>query len=1143
MNKFLQSVLSYKAGLCLNETLVSMIFLLLTSLYALPLQAEETLKNVNVSIMLEQATVRQALNVLEKQSDYKFFYSSDEFNTKRRVSLHFKGNMDEALVLLLGKEITYTISGKHIILKKKLLVTSEVTQPGEIDKNPLDSSTSTPTDPTVNDTAVPPDLEISGVVTDDVNEPLPGVNVLLKGTAVGTTTDPMGVFKISVPDVSAVLVFSFIGYKTVELSVGNQTTINISLQPDTETLDEVVVVGYGSVKKSDLTGAVSSISKKNLGDRQVSSIAQLIQGQAAGVDVSQGKIRIRGVTSFNNTDPLYVIDGFIGGNPATINPNDITNIEILKDASSTAIYGSRGGNGVILITTASGKPGPMKLNLRYYEGVAMVPKKLEPLNADQYTDYVLNLLSNSARTPTDKFLSGETRVDRTDWQDEVFKSNKIRELNVDFSGGSDKATYFIGLGYRRSANPTLRGRVDDNFYLRSKNSFDIKKWLRAGNNFGFAYNNNSSDSWGNGNPGNLDWIITNPTYFPVRDENGDFTVSDRNVDLMQLANSLVVPEYNSYKGRNLDYQAALWAEVEPLKGLTYRIQAGVSGNFGNTEFARESYTGADAGPGTLPTLLNKTSYYVLAPLIEQYITYQNTIGKHEFSAMIGNTWQDGVRGGGIGIEGRDLDLAVHNVLTAPTNYVTQDDVSKYASLSYFGRINYQFNNKYLLTLNLRSDGSPKFNPNNRWATFYSVAGAWKLHEEDFIKNLDFLDQLKLRGSWGLSGSDAIGNFMYQSKVYNQNVYAIFGANGTRYNGATILNSSSNDIKWETVESKSIAAEMAFLQNKLNFSVEYFDKETRDILHKVPRSISLGYGNSGDNGSAIVNAASLENKGIELVAGYRSKIGELGYSVNANYTYQRNKVTSLGDGTFIDGINRTDIGHPVGYFYGFIADGIFVNQAELDAANVTAQENGSDFYQLNTTRPGDVRFVDVNSDGHVDNADRTYLGSPHPTSLFGIAINLDFKGFDFFALLKGQTGSQIYDGNYHRYRGMTEVMNQFSYVLDRWQSEANPGNGIVPRAILGDPAQNNRPSTLRMASGNYLRIGQLSLGYSLPNALCRRIGLDNLRVYASASNFFTFSKWDYGYDPEVGGENLERGRDGGNVWPVPKTLVVGFQLGL
>ena len=1141
MNKFLQSILPRKAGLWTKDIRIAMMFLLLTCMYALPLQAGESLKNVNVSVALEQVTVKQALHELERQSGYKFFYSSEQIDNRRKVNLSFRGNMDEALHLLFGEEVFYVISGKHILLKKKTSTDSKVNSNSDQTKESFDPRAIVPARRAPEEMVELADAIVSGTVTNEDNEPLPGVNVLVKGTTIGTTTDVKGAFSLSVADGSAVLVFSFIGYKTVEMNVGEQTTIDVTLQTDTETLDEVVVVGYGAVKKSDLTGAVSSISKKSLGDRQVSSIAQLIQGQAAGVDVSQGKVRIRGVTSFNNTDPLYVIDGFIGGNPATINPNDITNIEILKDASSTAIYGSRGGNGVILITTASGKPGPLKVNLRYYEGVAMVPKKLKPLNADQYTDYVLNLLSNSGTAPTDKLLSGETRIDKTDWQDEVFRTNSIRELNLDFSGGSEKSTYFVAMGYRRTANPTFQGKVDDNFYLRFKNSFDIKKWLRGGNNFAFAYNNNSSNSWGNGNPGNLDWLITNPTYFPIRDENGDFTASDRNEDMVQLYNSFVVPANNSFDGRNLDYQAALWAEVEPLKGLTYRIQAGVSGNYGTTEFARESYTGADAGPGTLPTLLNKSSYYSISPLIEQYITYQKTLSAHDFSVMVGNTWQNGARGNAIGVEGRDLDLAVRNVLTAPTNYVTQDRISKYAYLSYFGRINYQFNNRYLLTLNLRSDGSPKFNPKNRWGTFYSIAGAWKLHEENFISSLNIFDQLKLRGSWGISGSDAIGDFMYQSKIYNQNVYAIFG-DGTRHNGATILNSASNDIKWETVEARSIALETEFLENRLNFSVEYFDKDTRDILHRVPRSLSLGYGNSSDDGSAIVNAASLKNKGIELVAGYRSKIGQVGFSVNGNYTYQTNRVTSLGDGTFIDGVNRTDIGNPVGYFYGYLADGIFMNQQQLDAANASAQEKGFEYFQLNTTRPGDVRFVDINGDGRVDNSDRTYLGSPHPTSIFGLAINLDYKGFDFFALLRGNMGSQIYDENYQRQRGMAEILNQLTYVLDRWQSEENPGNGIVPRAILGDPAQNARPSSLRITSGNYLRIGQLSLGYTLSEALTRKIGLDNLRVYASASNFFTFSKWDYGYDPEVGGENLQRGRDNGSNWPTPKTLIFGVQLG-
>lgn len=1067
----------------------------------------------------KNVSLEKVFTVIKRQTGYFVFYNNDLLKDSHKISLDVKNVTLQDLLELCFRDqpLDYAIEQKTIVVIRKF--------------------NSTPEKQTAKDTS----REVSGTIQNEKGEPITGASIVVAGTKIGASANANGRFSIQVPQERNELIISSVGYEDQVVAINRSTSIAVVLKNKITSGDDIVVIGYGSVRKSDVTGAVSSVSKKNLGDRQVSGIGQLIQGQAAGVDVSQNKIRIRGVTSFNNTDPLVVIDGFIGGNLATVNPNDIANIEILKDASSTAIYGSRGGNGVILITTISGKPGPLKFNLGYYEGISSVPRKLDLLNADQYTDYVLNLLSNSGMTPTDKFLSGETRVDRTDWQDEVFKNGHIRELNVDFSGGSDKANFFVGMGYRRDAFPTYMGRISDNFYVRNKNSFTIKKWIRAGNNFAFAYNSNHGG--GNGNPGNLDWVIANPSYFPVRDAAGEFTVSDRNVDLIQLANNITVAHHNQIQGRNLDYQAALWAEVEPLKGLTYRIQAGVSGNFGTAEYARESYTGGDAGPSTLPTYLDKSSYSGFSPLIEQYITYKKTLGKHDFSAMVGNTWQDGARGGTIGVAGQGLDLAVRNVLTAPTNFVTQDRLSKNAYLSYFGRINYQFDNKYLLTLNLRTDGSPKFNPDNRWGTFYSVAGAWKLHEENFIKNLNFFDQLKIRGSWGLSGSDAIGDFMYLSRVYTQNVYAIFGPDGTRYNGATILNSSSNNIKWETVESKSIAAEMALLDNRLSFSVEYFDKQTRDILHKVPRAISLGYGSSGENGSAVVNAASLQNKGIELAIGYKSTIGQFGYSVNANYTHQTNKVTSLGDGTFIDGINRTDIGNPVGYFYGFVADGIFMNQKDLDAANSAAQAKGFDYYQLNTTRPGDVRFVDVNGDGRVDNDDRTKLGSPHPTNLFGMSINLDYKGFNLFALLQGQTGSEIFDGNYHRQRGMVEVLNQFTYVLDRWQSEDKPGNGIVPRAILGDPAQNNRTSSLRMTSGNYLKIRQLSLGYSFSNTLSKRMGVDNLRIYASAANFFTFSKWDYGFDPEVGGDNLERGRDGGNGWPAPKTLIFGFQVRL
>lgn len=1142
MNKISQCEPCVTAQIDVKETRVFMLFLILTSLYAFPLQAEGALINVNVSIMLEDATVRQALHALEKQSDYKFFYSSDQFDTKRKVTLNFHGNMHDALELLLGKQMSYVLSGKHIILKKKLVLKSGTNQNNERAGISWDSLESFKSEVKMDAPVEPLDLTIGGTVRDESSSPLPGVNVIVKGTTIGTTTDTNGDYRINVVDASAVLVFSFIGYQTVELTVGNETILNVFLQPDMKTLDEVVVVGYGAVKKSDLTGAVSSISKEDIGDRQVTSLASLIQGRAAGVDVSQGTIRIRGITSFNNTDPLVVIDGFIGGNYSTVNPNDIINIEILKDASSTAIYGSRGANGVILVTTKSGKPGPLVVNLNYYEGISQVPRKLDLLNANQYTDYVLNLLDNSVMEPTPKLLSDEVRVDRTDWQDEVFKTGHNRELTTDLSGGSENASYFLSLGYRHTENPTYRGKADDLFYFRNRNNFNVKKWLRAGNNFAFSYNYYEGGGE-NGNPGNLDHTLNAPPYVPVMDEFGNYSVTDRNTDIIEFANPITTAVHNHIQGNNLNYQVALWAEIEPVKGLTYKIQAGVSGDFGRNQYSNDSYTGGIAGSATLPSRLTKVYYHGISPLIEQYITYQNTLGKHEFSAMVGNTWQNGSSSGSIGVRGQELDLSIENVLTAKTNLVTQDAIGKYAYLSYFGRINYQFAGKYLLTVNLRKDASPKFAPDNRWGTFPSVAVAWKLHEEEFIKSINIFDQLKLRVGWGVSGNDAIGDFRYLSQVYNNNVYYPFGDQGTRTNGATVLNNSAPGIQWESAEATSIGADMAFFGNKLTITADYYIKLTSDILFEVPRALSLGYGNTGSSGSAIANAASMENRGIEFQIGYRSKIGGLGYSINANYTYNKNEVTSLGDGSYLDRVNRTDIGNPIGYFYGFIADGIFMTQAELDNANASAQEKGFTSYQLATTRPGDVRFVDVNGDGRVDNNDRTKIGSPHPSNLFGMNLRLDYKGFDFELLLQGITGSSIYDGNYNRIRGGNFVLNQSTYVLDRWRDEENPGNGIVPRAVIGDPAENNRPSTLRLTSGNYLKVRQLSIGYTLPGTLANRIGMNHVRCYVAAQNLLTWSKYDFGYDPEVGGGNLERGVDGGNRWPDPRMMALGVQIRL
>lgn len=1073
----------------------------------------------------KNVSLEKVFSVIKKQTGYFVFYNQTLLKDAHKINLDVKDEDIEEVLKLCFKDqpLDYEIEHRTIVVTRKI-----VSEPEKIIADAVAQDTS---------------REIKGTIRNEKGEAVSGATVLLAGTSIGTSADENGEFSLRIPQNRNQLIVSSVGYENQSISIRGSGKIGVILKAKLTSADDIVVVGYGSVKKSDLTGAVSSVSKKDIGDRQVSDVASLIQGKAAGVDVSQGTIRIRGITTFNSTDPLIVIDGFIGGNLATVNANDIENIEILKDASSTAIYGSRGANGVILITTKSGRKGPTKIGVSYYEGLSNTPKKLDVLNANQYTDYVLNILSNSGIAPTPKLLSGETRIDRTNWQDAIFKTGHNRELNLDFSGGSDNTVFFVGMGYRHTENPTYLGMKNDDVYFRNKNSFTVKKWLRFGNNFAFDYN--SYYGGGEyGNPGNLDHAISAPQYFPIKDSSGEYSTSDRNTDIVEFANPITTAVHNHLSGASINYQAALWAEVEPIKGLVYKIQAGVSGLFGRTSKSNDEYTGGIAGSATLPTKLTKTNYYTYSPLIEQYLTYRHIFfHKHDFSIMVGNTWQNGASNGNVGVSGQGLDLAIQNVLTAPTNQVVTDDIGKYAYLSYFGRVNYIFDNKYLLTVNMRSDASPRFAPGNRWGTFPSVAIAWKLHEENFIKNLKLFDQLKLRAGWGKSGNDAIGEFRYLAQVFTQNVYAPFGPDGARNNGATVLNNASGDIKWESTETKSLGMDMAFFDNRLSITADYYDKETSGILFQVPRAASLGYGSGPGNGNAIVNAASMLNKGIEFQVGYRSRFGALNYSINVNYTHNNNKVTSLGDGSYLDGINRTDIGHPVGYFYGYVADGIFKSQKELDAANAAAQTKGFATYQLATTQPGDVRFVDVNGDGHVDNADRTAIGSPHPSHIYGLNINLDYKGFDFNVFFQGIAGSSIFLGDFDRTSGGSYVLNQTTYVLDRWQSESMPGNGKVPRAVIGDPAQNNRPSTIEIFSGNYLKIKQLSFGYTLSPAATRRIGLDNMRIYVAAYNYFSFDKYKLGRDPEMGGDNLNRGVDPGSTWPAPKLLSVGIQVKL
>jgi len=1080
-----------------------------------------------ITLTLQNVTIKEFIKEIESKTKYSVVYRDLIVNEKGDVTVNV---VDKPLTELL-KSVLDPI-GLKATFNSKTIVLTEKPRTNQLNKE---------------------DKKITGVVIDAEKSPIVGGLVKVIGSKQVTVTDIDGYFTLNVPE-NASLSISYIGYQTQVVSVSGKTNLNIQLVTDDKLLDEIVVVGYGSVKKSDLTGSVASISRKDLGDRQVSGLGDLIQGRAAGVDVVSGQIRVRGVTSFYNTDPLIVIDGMADANYDALNANDIENIEILKDASSTAIYGARGANGVVLITTKSGKEGPLKINATAFTGFSTRTKKIDVLNASQYTDYFLDALKNSGQPVPAKFLTPAVRQDVTDWQDAIYRVAHKNEVNVDLLGGSKNATFFLSLGLRTD-QPIVGNNQDNSYTIKNKNTFTPFKWLKLGTNISAQY----STSIGGGGT-NLDWALNAPPYAPILDPSnlGGYWNPDREQDLNSQYNPLTGFNNSDNHSSKVNYQANGWAEIEPIKGLVYRFQGGINGDFHTYNWWGESTRngGVQVNPNGLTDIMGFGFY----PTYENTLTYKKTLGKHDISAMVGNAVKSGQFSREIGIYSKDyVDTNVHNYLYATTSQVEREKYSKFGYLSYFGRLNYQYDNKYLLTVNLRSDASPRFAPQNRWGTFPSVSLAWKLHEEKFIKDLNIFDQFKVRAGWGISGNDDIGDFKYVSQVFANGVYYPIGAAQDPFHGATIRDNSVQDIRWASTESKSIGVDLSFLKSKLNVSTDYFIKNTNDILFPVPQPASLGYGGNG-GGDAIVNAASCENKGVEFSVGYRNSVNKLNYSVNVNYTYVDNVVTSLGAGQpFFDGISRTEKGQPIGYFYGFTADGIFSTQAQLDAANqaarnaalqanpaLTANDLKAIYYQQAETRPGDVRFKDLDGDGKVSfDKDRAKIGSPIPKHYFGLNISLDYKGFDFNTSLSGVAGTSIYNEAWSWLSGGVKTLNQSTAVLNRWRSEAEPGNGVQPRAVFGDPAQNTRPSTNNIENGDFLKIRLISLGYILPMSLTTKLGIEKVRFYASANNYFTFTGYK-GVDPEFApanydNRNLGRGRDTYQI-RAPKSLVFGLQFG-
>jgi TonB-linked SusC/RagA family outer membrane protein len=989
---------------------------------------------------------------------------------------------------------------------------------------------------------------ITGTVSDDKGEGLPGVGVVVKGTTIGTTTDVDGKFTLGIPTDAKTLVLSSVGMKSMEVEIGGKTSFAIRMLSDERALDEVVVVGYGTTKKSDITGAVASVKAEAITKIATSNPLQAIQGRVPGVNiVSQSgepgsgvRVRIRGVGTINNSDPLYVVDGFQTSDISFLAPGDIASMEILKDASATAIYGSRGANGVILITTQRGKSGEPKISFSTYAGVQKAWNKVDVLNASQYATLRLESYTNDGTVlPTNETLyqtlnGFKQGTDKgTNWQDEVMQTGVVQNYSLNVMGGNDKHRYSV-TGTYFGQDGIVKNSPLKKFFLRFNNDFYLTKWLDGGLSAAYA-NTDKTQYTGSQYGGILTSALTTSPLAKAWDPATNF-YGTRPVPEGGAYNPLrIVDETKNNKAYETLVNSNFFLDAKIIPGLNFRTQFGVNWKTTHAKRYLPQYYLANDDQRQHSSLREGRGEQ-LGWVWTNYLTYNKTLGRHSFTAMAGFELQRTTYS--------DMFLTVLDVpndksqwylsATKGTDYLVEATQSDESLQSYFGRINYNFDERFLLTATLRRDGSSRFLPANRWGVFPSFAAGYNLAEESFIKSIPAISQLKLRAGWGQVGNqNSAANYGYATTVTGNNMY-VFGDNAVQ--GFAPSTASNPNLKWETTTSSNFGVDAGFFNNRLTLTADYFIKDTKNMIVRVPIPVFAGVG------PPYVNAGSMSNKGIELALNYKSQIKGFTYDVGFNVSKITNKVVDLGGGEPIAGgdINglgqttRTEVGREIAVYYGLKTDGIFRTQADLDAytrEGVAIQPNA---------KPGDVKFVDLNNDGIIDNNDRTYLGSATPNLSYGFNANFGYKGFDLSFFLQGVTGVQLVNGLGHWMNNANGMFNSVASRMDRWTPENTQTD--QPRMTQLNPNNNDQFSDRFVSSGDYLRFRNLTLGYTLPKGLLDKIHISSLRVYVAADNLFTFTKYK-GMDPEIGEFNnnpLNFGVDLG-AYPQPRVGRIGLNI--
>jgi TonB-dependent starch-binding outer membrane protein SusC len=981
---------------------------------------------------------------------------------------------------------------------------------------------------------------VSGKVTDRNGNALVKVSVTVKGKAGGTVTGGDGSYSITASS-NETLVFSSAEHETQERSVAGAVVINIQLEEKVGTLDDLVVVGYGTVRKKDLTGSVSVVNVKDAKKTATYDVARMLQGQTPGVSVHGSgepggfvQIKIRGISSLVNNNPLFVVDGVMIGAPFDISPDDIETIQILKDASATAIYGSRGSTGVVIITTKKGKPGRMRVNYNGYAGLQNIARKWDLTDAAGYRKITNQAELNAGLTVApgnDPANPSFINNVNTDWQEEAFRTASIQDHNVSFSGGSEGMTYNASLGYFNQSS-TIEGpqsykRYSATMGITGKRgifSYGAKVFYTNSHKVNPFNGSNSKAVFG----GALTSLLTTIPTIPVYDPNrlGGYGGAD---NITQRAITLNVIGLNNLLKNESDRDRILanfWGEFEIIKNLKYKF---------NASFDRGQETGFAFEPrydlGWY--YLNNTSYLFRrigtgkTLLLENTLNYGLTKGKHTIDALVGYTYQKdrGSNLTGSGINLREPYFYTFDAIAVASDKTLTSGSDASVILSYLGRLNYNYDNRYLVTVNYRRDGSSRFPDENRWGNFHSFSGAWNVHNEKFVQLPAAISSLKLRGGYGEVGNQNIGNYLYQSYI-NSNASYVF--NNALAPGATVVTLVDPAIKWETKVTTNAAVEVGLMSERLRITAEFFKNKNNDLLAGVPIPLSIG----SFPWDVTTNAASMENSGIELTIGYRGAIKDFTYDITLNGNTLKNKLLSLGlNGVPITGnASRSEPGRPVGDLYGHTVIGIFQSASEVTTS--PTQPNAA---------PGDLKFQDTDKNGIINDEDRVYLGRAIPNLYYGLNINLGYKNFDFSMFWQGSSGNKVYNGVYRDMMG-AQYSNHHVDGLDFWTSSHTNTN--IPRPVIGDPNANARASNRFVEDGGYIRFQNFQLGYTL-KPMAGLKWLSNARIYFSGQNVLVVTNYK-GLDPDftgVGNDGLfSRGFDQGS-FPNPRSFLLGVQLSL